>query len=101
VAEHHLVLMLNGLDRQEGVAGVLLDLSTDLELGELAHGKQRAPGKHSGKQDKPQKQLCPQSQMGVVFEETFQDLINPCEMNRLPPAMSALKMPGGSSIGHG
>jgi hypothetical protein len=31
--------MLNGLDRQEGVAGVLLDLSMDLELGELTHGK--------------------------------------------------------------
>jgi hypothetical protein len=31
--------MLNGLDCQEGITGVLLDLPLDLELGEMTHGK--------------------------------------------------------------
>jgi hypothetical protein len=42
--------MLNGLDRQEGVPGVLLDLPVDLGLRRVTNYKQSGGGERSRKQ---------------------------------------------------
>src|SRR5258707_14577256 len=47
--QHHLTLVLNGLDRQDGVASVLLDLPLDLGLSRGAHYKQSGASEHSRK----------------------------------------------------
>jgi hypothetical protein len=67
--QHHLSLVLNGLDRQEGVAGVLLDLPLDLGLSRVTHYRQSGGSERSCKQHKPQQQLGTQSQVGVALKE--------------------------------
>jgi len=89
--QQHLSLVLNGLDSQEGVAGVLLDLPLDLGLSGVTHYKQSGGSERSRKQHKPQQQLGAQSQVGVALTEGLEKLAYPCEMNRLPPAMSGHK----------
>ncbi len=49
VAQHHLSLVLNGLDRQKGVAGVLLDLPLDLGLSRMTHYKQSGASERCGR----------------------------------------------------
>jgi len=55
--QHHLSLVLNGLDCQEGVAGVLLDLPVDLSLSRVTHYKESGGSERSRKQHKPHQQL--------------------------------------------
>jgi hypothetical protein len=89
--QHHLSLVLNGLDREEGVAGVLLDLPVDLGLSRVTHYKQSGRGERSRKQHKPHQQLGAQSQVGPALKEGFQYPAYSCEMNRLSPVMRGRK----------
>ena len=55
--QQHLSLVLNGLYRQDGIAGLLLDLPLDLGLSRLTHYKQSGGSERSRKQHQPQQQL--------------------------------------------
>jgi len=83
--------MLNSLDRQKGVAGILLDLPLDLGLGRVTHYKQSGASERRRKQHKPQQQLGAQSQVVVASKEGFQDLAYPCEMNSFARPMRGIK----------
>jgi hypothetical protein len=50
VAQHHLSLVLNGLDRQEGVTGILLNLPLHLSLRRMTHYKQGGASEGRGGQ---------------------------------------------------
>ena len=97
MAQHHLTLVLNRLDRQEGVAGVLLDLPLDLSLSRVTHHQQRDASDRSRKQDKPQRQLGPQPQIRVALKEGIQNPSYRCEMNGLPPTMRASRSRSGKT----
>ena len=88
MAQHHLTLVLNGLDCQERIAGILLDLPLDLGLSRVTHHQQSDARESGCKQDNPQRQLGPQTQIRVAPKEGLQNPVYRCEMNSLPPAMS-------------
>ena len=83
--------MLNGLDRQEGVAGVLLDLPLDLGLSRVTHYKQSGGSERSREQHQPQQQFGAQSPVVVASKEGFDDLAYPCEMNSFARPMRGIK----------